>query len=169
MWKIRSRCSLPYNGEAKALSSIGRATSRTGNIRHTAEEPKRRQRQRNCTWIYLFRSCCVSLLFCPGNRRKITSAARDEMECFKGEWEIHERHFLVYILENIRWLCKTVRNEQYIFLKCYNIQGVLIINQFWLIHNWVFHSLNFKEIVSINFCRNELSCSIIVSELLNSY
>lgn len=48
-----------------------------GNIRHP-EKPKRRQRRRNCTWIYLFRLCCVPffLLSFPStlpirNRRKI--------------------------------------------------------------------------------------------------
>lgn len=109
-------CLLSYSGEAKALLSMGQATSRTGNIRHSTEKPKR-QRQWNCTWIYLSRSCCVSLFFCPGNRRKIASAARDEMECFKGKWKIHERHFVWIFGRVLADFVKTVRNRQYITLK----------------------------------------------------
>lgn len=62
---------LPAAEEPEHFRLRGERRTR-GNIRHPTEEPMRRQR-RNCTWIYLFRPRCVSLLppaFSP-YRRKI--------------------------------------------------------------------------------------------------
>lgn len=104
---------------------------RDGRRRRTldtpSEEPKLRQRRRNCTWIYLFRPypVCFASFSTKENREKIALTASDE-ECVKGGWKIHEQRF-AYLKKKPLTHSKN-RDEKCTLPKCSSdIYNILIV------------------------------------------